>query len=113
VTISRNPINNYHVLIIPKVHYENFIDLPDCIAAHIFLVAKKLSEAIRKACSPVAISHLSDDDISNSGYNLISHYKFHIIPRFNDDKVKIDWGREEDKGVEHREMIANENRGYL
>jgi histidine triad (HIT) family protein len=64
-TISLNPINKYHVLIIPHKHYESFIDLPDELASHLFIIAKKISKAVRLVCSPDAVTHLSDDDISN------------------------------------------------
>jgi histidine triad (HIT) family protein len=90
--ISKNPINKYHVLVIPKEHYENFIELPDETASHIFLIAKKISKAVRESCDYDAISHLSDDDISKSGLNLAAHYKFHIIPRFKKDMHMIDRG---------------------
>ena len=65
--ISKNPVNKHHVLVIPKEHYENFVDLPDELVSHIFLVAKKISQAVRKACNPDAVTHVSEDDISGSG----------------------------------------------
>lgn len=89
--VGENPINRYHVLVIPKDHYESFIDLPDKVASHIFLVAKKLSKAVREACAPDAVTHLSDDDVSKGGYNMVPHYKFHIIPRFKKDLHLINW----------------------
>jgi len=89
--ISKNPINKHHVLIITKEHYQNFIELPDELASHVFLVAKKISKVVRKVCKCDAISHLFDDDISQSGYNLTAHFKFHIIPRFKKDMHVIDW----------------------
>jgi len=110
--ISLNPINKYHIMVIPKEHYENFVDLPDGLASHIFLIAKKLSLAVRKACNPVAIHHISDDDIQKKGYNLVAHYKFHIIPRFESDKVKMEWDRY-DLSLEERTKIANEIKKYL
>lgn len=91
--ISLKPINKYHVMVIPKEHYENFVDLPNNLASALFLVAKKLSLAVRKTCSPIAVHHISDDDIQKKGYNLVSHYKFHIIPRFEGDNVKMEWNR--------------------
>ena len=104
--ISKNPINKYHVLVIPKNHYEKFTDLTDNLAARIFIVAKKLSLAVKKTCRPDAISHLSDDDLSKAGYNLVSHYKFHIIPRFTNDRVKIVWARKADPGLKTRSRYA-------
>ncbi len=110
--ISRKPINKYHVMVIPKVHHENFVDLSDELVAHIFVVAKKISLAVRKACDPAAVLHVSDDEVSKKGYNLVSHYKFHIIPRFEHDSVVVDYHREEDPGIEARaefaERIKNE-----
>lgn len=110
--VSLKPINKYHTMVIPREHYENFVDLPDSLASHIFLVAKKLSSAVRKAYNPVAIHHISDDDIQKQGYNLVSHYKFHIIPRFKNDKVKIQWQRY-NLSLEKRAEIAKEIRRFI
>jgi len=110
--VSLNPINKYHVLIIPLAHYENFVDLPDELVSHIFLIAKKLSLAVRKACNPTAIHHISDDDIDKKGYNLVAHYKFHIIPRFDNDGVKMEWKRE-NLDMETRSKLAEEVRKQL
>ncbi|SRR3989344_1457040 len=112
--ISKNPINKYHVLIIPKEHYQEFVELPDELASHIFLVAKKISKAVRKACNPDAISHLFDDDTSKSGYNLVAHYKFHIIPRFKKDMPLIDWSPlRTDESSEARSKYAKDIKKYL
>ena len=111
--ISRRPINPYHTLVIPKDHFINFTDLPDVLAAHIFLTAKNISEAIRKICHPDAMTHISDDDIHHKGYNLMEHYKFHIIPRFDNDKVRIDWGNPEDPGLRTRVGYANKIKALL
>ncbi len=90
--VPLHPINPYHTLVIPKDHFVDFTDLPEDVATRIFLTAKNISAAVRKVCNPDAITHLSDDDIYRKGYNLMEHYKFHIIPRFDNDNVRIDWG---------------------
>ena len=111
--VSRRPINQYHTLVIPRNHFVDFTDLPDDVAAHIFLTAKHISEATRKVCHPDAITHISDDGIHRKGYNLVEHYKFHIIPRFDNDKVRIDWGRSEDPGPEIRGEYARKIKAPL
>ena len=111
--ISRRPINSFHTLVVPREHFIDFTDLPDEIAAHIFLVSKRISEALRKACNPDAVTHISDDDIYRKGYNLAEHYKFHIIPRFDDDNVRIDWGRTEDPGSAARVGYAKQIKALL
>jgi len=117
VIISRDPINKHHVLVIPKQHYENFVKLPDKLASHIFLVAKRLSAAVRKASKAYAITHISDDDISKSGINLVKHYKFHIIPRFKKDisKMERDWidFRVHNLGIQELSKFAKEIKRHL
>jgi histidine triad (HIT) family protein len=105
--ISLNPINKYHVMVIPREHHESLVDLPDELAAHLFWVAKKMTRAVRAACQPEAIMRVSNDDIAKKGYNLVAHFKIHIIPRFANDGVKIDWKRE-DLPLVDRERIAQE-----
>ena len=110
---TRHPINPYHTLVIPRDHFVDFTDLPDDLAAHIFLIVKNISEAIRNICNPDAITHISDDDIHRKGYNLMEHYKFHIIPRFDNDKVRIDWGNPQDPGLKTRIEYASKIRALL
>lgn len=105
--ISLNPINKYHVMVIPREHHESLEELSDELAGHLFWVAKKMTRAVRIACSPEAIMRVSDDDIAKKGYNLVPHFKIHIIPRFANDGVKIDWNRK-DLMLEEREKIAQE-----
>lgn len=104
--ISKNPINKFHVLVFPRRHYESFVNLPNKQASAIFLTAKKISLAVRKACKPDAITHISDDDISEKGYNLVRHYKLHIIPRFKNDGVKINWGKKTNPSIKVRSESA-------
>ena len=105
----RRTIKKHHVLVIPKEHYQDFVELPDELASHIFLVAKKLSVAVRNACNPAAITYVFDDDTSKSGYNLVTHYKFHIIPRFKKDIHMIDWSLlRTDESSEARSKLAKD-----
>ena len=93
VVVDLNPINRYHALVIPRQHFEYLVDVPDELLAHLFLTTKRVSLAIRRACHPIAIHHLTDDDLSDGKYNLVAHFKIHIIPRFPDDGVAITWTR--------------------
>jgi histidine triad (HIT) family protein len=102
--MSQRPINPFHTLVIPNGHFERFSELPDDVVSHLFLVARKISQAVALVSKADFITHWSDDDLKGSGINLVSHYKFHIIPRFQNDRVVIEWNREEDvNGVRQRE----------
>ena len=111
--ISENPINPYHVLVIPKEHYESFNKLPDFVASHLFLLAKRLSAAVRQASQADAITHISDDGVSWGGFDLVPHYKLHIIPRFKGDGTPIVWHRQSDLGSLARTQFADAVRSAL
>ena len=46
------PARPGELMIIPKEHVDHFCDIPDDLAAHILLVAQRLSRSIRRTLSP-------------------------------------------------------------
>jgi diadenosine tetraphosphate (Ap4A) HIT family hydrolase len=54
----------YQTLVAPRVHYTSFVELPEDVACRVFLVAQRLSAAVRRICQPEAINHESGDAIS-------------------------------------------------
>lgn len=111
--VSRAPINRFHLLIIPRVHVERLSDLPAATAAAAIQLAQVLGRAIAAAAHPDGITYLTEDDLSGHGYNLVAHWKLHVIPRFRDEAVRIDWHREPDPGEDVRADIASTIRDVL
>src|SRR5882757_707382 len=73
------PVNNGHVLVVPRQHYESLLDVPAEIGMHLFQVTMRLANAVRKVTG-------SDDMniVVNSGKAAGQdepHYHVHIIPR--------------------------------
>lgn len=93
VFVSTNPINSYHAIIAPVEHFEKFTEIPDDILTHLIKITQKISRAVVLACNPDAVTHITDDDLKGEGYNLISHFKIHVIPRFKDDRDLINFGK--------------------
>jgi histidine triad (HIT) family protein len=107
------PINLYHTLVIPKVHYPTFTDMPSELVARLFGVVQRISGALRVACHPDAITHVFDDDLTGRGFNLIAHLKVHVIPRHANDQVRLDWNRPAPLPRAERERYARELREAL
>ncbi|OIP62444.1 MAG: hypothetical protein AUK34_03290 [Ignavibacteria bacterium CG2_30_36_16] len=81
------PLNIGHTLVIPKRHYENYLDLPADELRNITLISQKIAAKIVKAFEPDGFNI-----IVNSGKaagQSIFHFHYHIIPRYSDDKVKF------------------------
>jgi histidine triad (HIT) family protein len=107
------PINPYHTMVIPKVHYTTFIDMPTDVVSRMFLIVQRISGALRAVCQPDAITHVLDDDLTGQGFNLIAHLKVHLIPRNANDRVRIDWNRPPAPPPAERERYARELRDAL
>lgn len=89
VILDLGPANKGHALILPKAHYENLYDLPDEMAAHAMILAKKIATKMKWI-------------LNCDGYNLVQnngeaagqtvfHFHMHLIPRYTDDHAGITW----------------------
>ena len=78
------PVNEGHVLIIPKKHIINASDLDDKLAGKIFILAGKISRAIMKSeIKPEGINYFLAD--GKAAGQEVFHTHFHVIPRFKND----------------------------
>jgi len=100
------PVNKGHALVIPKEHNETLMDMQDDILKEVSVVVKRLSAAIKKAVNADGIS------VGMSNYKaagqLVPHAHFHIMPRFEDDGLKL-WPQgkyEEEEMDSYREKIV-------
>lgn len=81
------PVNNGHLLVVPREHYESLLDVPPEIGVHLFKVTMQLANAVRWVTG-------SDDMniVVNSGAAAGQdepHYHVHIIPRRPGDGFDI------------------------
>lgn len=81
------PVNNGHLLVVPREHYESLLDVPPEIGVHLFRVTMELAGAVRRVTG-------SDDMniVVNSGAAAGQdepHYHVHIIPRRAGDGFEI------------------------
>lgn len=111
--ISRSPLNLHHVLVVPREHYTHFAELPIPVRNEAFAVAQAISKALATGIHPDGITMMSDDDLRGAHYNLVAHWKLHLIPRYREEAIRIDWGREQDPGREVRAGYAAEVRTAL
>ncbi len=81
------PANKGHVLLFPKEHYPIMPLVPEEILAHIFKIAKSISQALLKA---MVVSG-TNIFVANGGVagQQIPHFVVHIIPREKNDGISI------------------------
>ncbi|MCL2456270.1 MAG: HIT family protein [Defluviitaleaceae bacterium] len=85
--LNRFPATKGSVLLIPKEHVENTFELSDETLRKILPLAKKIAEKIFDALNCDGINFLQNN--GKAAGQEIFHYHLHIIPRFEEDNVKI------------------------
>ena len=94
------PINEGHILLIPKEHYIDADDMPDELFLHLIGISKELIKAIKKTYNSPGYSIMQ-----NGGkFNDIGHYHMHIFPRYYNDN--FGWIYDE-QNKEYNQEIAD------
>ena len=89
--MDMEPINEGHVLLVPKQHYMDVDEIPDELLAHLMIVSKKIVAALKEIYHPDGYSIMQ-----NGGeFNDVGHYHMHIFPRYAGDGFGWTYGSEE------------------
>lgn len=99
------PVEAGHVLVIPKEHYENIMDIQEWTYLELQRVAKKLTPSIVRAVGAEAVNIGQNNGACAN--QRVFHYHLHIIPRVCDRR--LEWSRREVKGDE-LEFVAEKIR---
>jgi len=81
------PVYAGHTLVIPRVHYENLVECPKDLAAHLFMVAAQLGPAVMEATGGTAFNVWTANGV-DAGQRVL-HLHLHVLPRFPDDKFGL------------------------
>lgn len=78
VFMDINPISSGHMLIIPKKHYSDFLELDEKINNHIHKISKDISNLLIKKLNPDGLRLVTNYGINQD----VKHYHLHIIPSY-------------------------------
>jgi len=82
-----NPANPGHCLLIPKTHYSLMMQIPENEIGQMFVIAKKVSNAILKAlgCEGTNI-YVANGAVAGQK---APHFMIHVIPRMENDGLNL------------------------
>lgn len=83
VILDAFPYSKGHLLIIPKDHHENLVDLSDDLVIKVGLLSKKLVGILKDALEPEAVIIMQN----NYELNSLKHYHYHLIPHYKDSDL--------------------------
>ena len=85
-----NPTTNGNLLIVPKKHYENIIDIDLTTLNHINKVAKKLYSLLKEKLHIDGLTLIQNNGLGQE----IKHYHLHLTPRYVDDNIKHSFNKD-------------------
>lgn len=83
------PVERGHVLVVPKEHFVNIMDIEEWVYLEVHRIARKLSPAIVRAVGAEAVNIGQNNGACAN--QRVFHYHVHIIPRFCDRR--LEWSR--------------------
>lgn len=111
VILDRFPASKGHMLIIPKLHHMNIWDMPEEISSKVYVLAKKMAEALSEAFQVDGINIVQNNGAA-AGQSVF-HFHLHLIPRYKGDDIVLNATMQKDMTLEELERVANELKAYI
>lgn len=81
VFLDANPDANGHSLIIPKQHFDNFLDIDLVTLNHINKIIKQIYQIFKDKLNANGLTIVQNNDYGQE----IKHFHIHLLPRYEND----------------------------
>jgi len=82
-----DPISEGHTLVIPKNHYDDFLDVDEETLKHVITIAQIVAKKIFIGLKPDGLNVVQNN--KEAAGQVIFHYHMHLIPRWSNDGMKM------------------------
>lgn len=89
VILDLGPANKGHALILPKEHYANLYELPDELAGHAMVLAKKVITKMKEVLKCDGYNIVQNN--GEAAGQTVFHFHMHLIPRNEGDNAGVTW----------------------
>jgi histidine triad (HIT) family protein len=100
-----NPATRGHALVVPRTHSTDLMEIADEDLERTMLAARRLARMIDAALGPDGFNILNS--CRPAAWQTVFHYHLHVIPRYDDDPLKLPWIP---RGADADEIAATANR---
>ncbi len=84
-----NPASRGHTLVVPKTHYDSVVTTPKAILDKVFEVAQMIAQAQISQLGATGVNIITN--AGKSAGQTVKHFHVHVIPRYDDDGLKLDF----------------------
>ena len=97
VIMNINPNTNGHLLVIPKEHYTNVLDLPNDVIDHsLDVIRTNIYPKLKEKLSCEGLTLAQNNELGQE----IKHFHLHLIPRYPDDNADFNYDESKLSSVE-------------
>ena len=90
VFLDINPNTNGHCLIIPKKHIVTVKEVDNILTTHILEVEKKIYDLLKEKLNIKGLTIVQNNELGHA----VKPYHVHLIPRYEDDNLNINFNQE-------------------
>jgi histidine triad (HIT) family protein len=105
------PNNPGHVMVVPKIHYENIYEIPDDVLSEINCTAKIIALALKGAYHCDGISTRQHNE--PAGNQDLWHFHMHVFPRWDKDDLYLNHDKSSYIAPSDRKPYADKLREYF
>ena len=84
-----NPATKGHALVIPRRHSEDLLAIDDDDLAACAIAARRVVRRMEEALDPDGFNLLNAARVA--AWQTVFHFHIHVIPRYEDDPLKLPW----------------------
>lgn len=85
--LDKNPVSQYHTLIVPKTHYKDIYEIDNDSLKDISVTAKKIASAYKKTLKIKAVNLLNAS--GKAAQQSVFHFHLHLVPRRENDGLDL------------------------
>lgn len=97
------PVNAGHALVLPKKHYPTLWEMPEELGKDLLAAVKAVADAVKQETGAQGLNVMQNN--YEAAGQLVPHVHFHLIPRFDDDGLKL-WPQESYEDPEEMRRLA-------
>ena len=105
---DKNPINEYHTLIIPKNHYQDIYDIPEKQLLAVISATKKIAKLYKDKLGVKNVQIFNNSGVK--AQQDVFHFHVHLVPRENNDGQDINWTTNSELQENFDELIEKLNK---
>jgi histidine triad (HIT) family protein len=84
-----NPATKGHALVVPREHAADLMEVSEEDLARTMAAARRLARRMDETLEPDGFNLLNS--VRPAAWQTIFHYHLHVIPRYDDDPLKLPW----------------------